>query len=215
MKNVVAKLIDYIKALMKYRSIRLAVMPIVVVAFVLWVVIMIPIMVPAIVGFKLQQYLMKRLPKQPFDAGVELQAPQTLWHKFLGHLVQFLVGGSAYAVPPMTHGNAQWYICTLTRVNSRILLWHELGHCVDAGAQPKGFHNALLDHTGKGARFEKRADLYAYRKAFRELPREEAIQEVNNFCKLLRKAGRFSFGLTDSKWRARLAERYIRRYYQQ
>lgn len=213
MKKIINTIIDFGKLMSQYRLVKLIAAPIMLVLCVVWFVVMVPIIVPAIVGFKLQQYLMKRLPKQPFDEGIEIQAPQSLYHKFLGYLVQFLVGGSAYSVPPMTHGNAQWYICTLTKVDSRILLWHELGHCVYDGAQPKGFHNALLDHTGKGARFEKRADLYAYRKAFRELPREEAIQEVNNFCKLLRKAGRFSFGLTDSKWRARLAERYVRRYY--
>ena len=208
-------IIDFGKTAMQYRLVKIAVMPILLVAFIVWLLVMVPITVPFIAGLKIQQYLMKRLPKQPYIEGVMLQAPQTPWHKFLGHLVQFLVGGSAYSVPPMTVGNEQWYICTLTKVNSRILLWHELGHCVDDGAQPKGFHNVLCDHTGKGARFEKRADLYAFRKAFRELPREEAIQEVNNFCKLLRKAGRFHFGLTDCKWRARLAERYVRRYYNQ
>ena len=211
----IAKLIDFGKAMAQYKLVKIAVMPILLVLFVAWVLIMVPITVPFIAGLKLQQYLMKRLPKHTFYEGVMIQAPETVWHKFLGHLVQFLVGGSAYSVPPMTVGNEQWYICLLTKVNSRIMLWHELGHCVDAGAQPVGFHNVLLDHSGKGARFEKKADLYAFRKAFRELSREEAIQEVNNFCKLLRKAGRFHFGLTDCKWRARLAERYVRRYYQQ
>lgn len=215
MKKVIRKISDTVKFLMKFKAIRLAVMPFALILFVAWCLIMIPITIPFIVGLKLQQYLMKVLPKKPFIEGVMLQAPQTLWHKFLGHLVQFLVGGVAYSVSPMTVGNEQWYICSLTKVNSRILLWHELGHCVDAGAQPTGFHNALIDHIGKGARFEKRADLYAYRKAFRELPREEAIAEVQKFCKLLRKTGRFQFGLSDSTWRARLAERYVRRYYQQ
>ena len=215
MKNVIRKISDYFKALMRFRSIRLVVMPFVLVIFVAWCLIMIPIAVPFIAGLKLQQYLMKVLPKQEFIEGVMIQAPKSTWHKFLGRLVQVFVGGGAYAVPPMTHGNEQWYICTLTRVNSRILLWHELGHCVDRNAQPTSVFNALLDHTGKGARYEKKADLYAYRKAFRELPREEAVKEVQQFCKLLRKAGRFQFGLTDSVWRARLAERYIRRYYQQ
>ena len=213
--KIINSIINYVKELMKYRSIRIVAMPIVLVVLVAWFIVMLPITTVAIVGFKIQQYLMRVMPKHNYDEGIMLQAPQSRWHKFLGYLVHKFVGGGAYAVPPMANGNEQWYICTLTKVNSRILLWHELGHCVYDGAQPKGFHNALLDHTGKGARFEKRADLYAYRKAFRELPREEAIQEVNNFCKLLRKAGRFSFGLTDSKWRARLAERYVRRYYNQ
>jgi hypothetical protein len=215
MKKIVNAIIGYVKSLMKYRSIRLAVMPIVVVFLVVWAAVMLPITAVAIVGFKIQQYLMRVMPKKPFTEGIMLQAPQSRWHKFLGYLVHKFVGGGAYAVPPMTHGNEQWYICTLTRVNSRILLWHELGHCVDRNAQPTSVFNALLDHTGKGARYEKKADLYAYRKAFRELPREEAVKEVQQFCKLLRKAGRFQFGLTDSVWRARLAERYIRRYYQQ
>ena len=200
---------------MKYRSIRIAVMPIVVVFLVVWTAVMLPITAVAIVGFKIQQYLMRVMPKKPFTEGIMLQAPQSQWHKFLGYLVHKFVGGGAYAVPPMANGNEQWYICTLTKVNSRILLWHELGHCVDRNAQPTSVFNALLDHTGKGARYEKKADLYAYRKAFRELPREEAVKEVQQFCKLLRKAGRFQFGLTDSVWRAKLAERYIRRYYQQ
>ena len=190
-------------------------MPIVVVFLVVWTAVMLPITAVAIVGFKIQQYLMRVMPKKPFTEGIMLQAPQSQWHKFLGYLVHKFVGGGAYAVPPMANGNEQWYICTLTKVNSRILLWHELGHCVDRNAQPTSVFNALLDHTGKGARYEKKADLYAYRKAFRELPREEAVKEVQQFCKLLRKAGRFQFGLTDSVWRAKLAERYIRRYYQQ
>jgi len=215
MKKIINTIIDFGKYMSQYRIVQLIAAPIMLVLYAVWFVVMVPIMVPGIAGFKLHQYLMRVMPKQPFAEGVMLQAPQTSWHKFLGHLVQFLVGCGAYSVPPLTVGNEQWYICILTKVDSRILLWHELGHCVDRNAQPTGFCNVILDHVGKGARFEKRADLYAYRKAFRELPREDAIQEVQQYCKLLRKASRFQFGLTDNKWRARLAERYVRRYYNQ
>ena len=180
-----------------------------------WSLITLPLVVLEIPGFILQKYLRKVMPKYQYVEGVELQAPESVWHKCLGWLANFLTerNGTIVVILPKEKGE-QFCISICTKV-SKIFLWHELGHCVDRNAQPRFYCNMFLDHIGKGARYEKKADLYAYRKAFRELSREEAIHEIQLWCKTLRRASCFSFGLTDSWWRAKLAERYIRRYYQQ
>jgi hypothetical protein len=196
-------------------KIKLNVKTVIVIALLfVWTIVTLPLAILAFAGLKIQQHLIKVMPKHHFEQGIMLQAPQSVWHKFLGWFATFLIGegSTTCAISPKKEGD-QWYISICTKV-SRITLWHELAHCVEKEAQPKGW-GSLLDHMDKGARYEKRADLFAFRKAFKELSPEEASREIRNWCAMLRRASRFDFGLTDCKWRAKLAERYIRRYYQQ
>ena len=187
-----------------------------IILFTVLTLITLPLTVLSFLGFIIQKHLRKVMPKHQYVEGIELQAPESVWHECLGTLANFLTlkNGTVCVIFPKKQSEQLCISMCIRRV-SKILLWHELGHCVDSNAQPRFYCDMFFDHIGKGARYEKKADLYAYRKAFRELPREEAIHEIQLWCKTLRRAGCLDFGLTDNWWRARLAERYIRRYYQQ
>lgn len=180
-------------------------------------------------GTKLREHLFKVMPKQHFEQGVKIQQPRSLWHKFLAKICT--LAGIDEGTCAMVHferkdGKYQvnpngCYIRTIAKEH-RIVLWHELAHCIEPTAQPepKPWCPPLMDtdHTHRrSTRREKRADLYAFRRAFRELSREEAIQEVQFFISMLRQdASKLEDILgNDAEWRARLAERYVRRYYQQ
>lgn len=88
------------------------------------------------------------------------------------------------------------------------VIMHEVGHCVEpTAARPAGY--AGNPHDGKGARFEKRADLYALRWAVTQDDPGRLISTFADF--LMNMAAEDSDGL----WRALLALRYVRRYYPQ
>jgi hypothetical protein len=170
-------------------------------------------------GNKLRKYLFKVMPEQPFEQGIMIREPRSLWHKFLAKLC-ILAGADqseAYACCNLSGEliPEKSYIHILSR-KSRIILWHELGHCVEPNARPTMIIN-VFDHYFKGKRYEKKADLYAFRRAFQELPREEAIKEMNLFIKYMHQNATDPGAIlsNDCRWRASLAERYIRRYYQQ
>ena len=182
-----------------------------------------------VLGTKLRGHLFKVMPKQHFEQGVKIQQPSSLWHRFLAKIctlagidegtcamVHFERKDGKYCVNP--NG---CYIRTIAKEH-RIVLWHELAHCIEPAAQPEPTYGCPplmdADHTHRrSTRKEKKADLYAFRRAFRELSREEAIQEVQFFISAMRQDASKSEDIlgNDAEWRARLAERYIRRYYQQ
>ena len=168
---------------------------------------------------KLRKYLFKVMPKQPFEQGIMIREPRSLCHKLLAKLCILAGADTAEAYSRCDLSGElipeESYICILSR-KSRIILWHELGHCVELNARPTMIIN-VFDHCFKGRRYEKKADLYAFRRAFRELPRKEAIKEMNLFIKYMHQNATDPGAIlsNDCRWRARLAERYIRRYYQQ
>lgn len=178
-----------------------------------------------VLGTKLREHLFKVMPKHPFEQGVQIQQPCSLWHKFLAKICTLAginIDANAY-IQYEIKVNGEYRVnpngCCIRTIakEHRIVLWHELAHCVEPTAQPKPWNPDVFNHWNKGARFEKRADLYAYRKAFRELSHEEAIKEMKIFIDALYQHG-FEYEEAvpnDCIWRARLAERYVRRYYQQ
>lgn len=88
------------------------------------------------------------------------------------------------------------------------VIMHEVGHVVESAARrPTDY--AGNPHSGKGARFEKRADLYALRWAVTQDDPGRLISTMADF--LMNMASESSDGL----WRALLMLRYVRRYYPQ
>lgn len=85
---------------------------------------------------------------------------------------------------------------------------HEVGHCVEPTAKrPVGY--AGEPHMGKGARYEKRADLYALRWA---VTQDDPGELISTFAEYLMDT---SAADSDGLWRSMLMLRYVRRYYPQ
>ena len=88
------------------------------------------------------------------------------------------------------------------------VVMHEVGHCIDPTAKrPAGYVGD--PHNGKGARYEKRADLYALRWA---VTQDNASELISTFAEYMMDR---SPADSDGLWRARLILRYIHRYYPQ
>ena len=88
------------------------------------------------------------------------------------------------------------------------VIMHEVAHVVESAARRPADYVGN-PHSGKGARFEKRADLYALRWAVTQDDPSRLISTMADF--LMNTAAETSDGL----WRALLALRYVRRYYPQ
>ena len=89
-----------------------------------------------------------------------------------------------------------------------LALMHEIGHCIDPTAvRPEGYVGN--PHSGKGARYEKRADLYALRWA---VTQDDPGELISTFADYLMDASAVD---SDALWRSMLILRYVRRYYPQ
>jgi hypothetical protein len=86
------------------------------------------------------------------------------------------------------------------------VVMHEVGHCVEPTAKrPAGYVGD--PHDGKGARYEKRADLYALRWAVNQ---DDPGKLISTFADYTMD---YAAPESDGLWRACLMLRYVRRYY--
>lgn len=137
--------------------------------------------------------------------GVKVITPRNQVGLWAGHLlVDVLRAENAlFAV-----GCEAVYVVKDYRKLPVLALMHEIGHCIDPAAdQPEGYVGN--PHSGKGARWEKKADLYALRWA---VTQDDPGELISTFADYLMDT---SAADSDGLWRSMLMLRYVRRYYPQ
>ena len=136
--------------------------------------------------------------------GAKVIFPGNATSIWAGHLLTEIlrIEDSAFAA------NNTVYLVKDYRELPACVVMHEVGHVVESAARrPTDYVGN--PHSGKGARFEKRADLYALRWAVTQDDPGRLISTMADF--LMNMASESSDGL----WRALLMLRYVRRYYPQ
>ena len=136
--------------------------------------------------------------------GAKVIFPGNATSIWAGHLLTEIlrIEDSAFAA------NNTVYLVKDYRELPACVVMHEVGHCIDPTAKrPAGYTGD--PHDGKGARYEKRADLYAIRWAVNQ---DNASELISTFAEYLMDT---SAADSDALWRARLILRYIHRYYPQ
>ena len=136
--------------------------------------------------------------------GAKVIFPGNATSIWAGHLLTEIlrIEDSAFAA------NNTVYLVKDYRELPACVVMHEVGHCIDPTAKrPAGYTGD--PHDGKGARYEKRADLYALRWA---VTQDNASELISTFAEYMMDR---SPADSDGLWRARLILRYIHRYYPQ
>ena len=136
--------------------------------------------------------------------GAKVIFPGNATSIWAGHLLTEIlrIEDSAFAA------NNTVYLVKDYRELPACVVMHEVGHCVEPTAKrPEGYVGE--PHAGKGARYEKRADLYALRWAVTQDDPGELISTFADYTMNMAAAD------SDGLWRALLMLRYVRRYYPQ
>ena len=136
--------------------------------------------------------------------GVKVILPGNSTASWAGHLLTDVLNieDSAFAAD-----NTVYLVKDYWELPACVVM-HEVGHCIDPTAQrPIGYTGD--PHDGKGARYEKRADLYAIRWAVNQ---DNASELISTFAEYMMDRSPVD---SDGLWRARLMLRYIHRYYPQ
>lgn len=137
--------------------------------------------------------------------GVKVITPRNPTGLWAGHLlVDVLRAENAlFAV-----GCEAVYVVKDYRKLPVLALMHEIGHCIDPAADMPADYVGN-PHSGKGARWEKKADLYALRWA---VTQDDPGELISIFATYLMET---SAKDSDALWRSMLMLRYVRRYYPQ
>ena len=135
--------------------------------------------------------------------GVKVITPRNQVGLWAGHLLTDVLRAED---PLFAVGCEAVYVVKDYRKLPVLALMHEIGHCIDPAAyRPVGFVGN--PHSGKGARWEKKADLYALRWA---VTQDDPGELISIFASYLMET---SAEDSDALWRSMLILRYVRRYY--
>jgi hypothetical protein len=142
--------------------------------------------------------------------GITTVVPGNQLGIWAGHLLVDVLGYdcSAYVRTNKRTRKQTIFIIKDPKTLPTLCVMHEIGHCKDPEAsQPAGYSGD--PHSGKGARYEKRADLYAIKWALK-YPAQIAEALIRAFTEYLMDD---SSDTSDSRWRAKLILRYLRKYH--